>query len=346
MTDQVETPRPSTPSSSSPDTPRRPLPSLPPSSLPLSVRRPTKNSRPSPHGANVAKKTNLEPVMEGDGRLMRDVHSPPPGDVRRLGRKASGPELSKQRSQYFEEAFRSRHASDARDDAISVSSIILAEIKTNVFVADEFKFITDLADHLSARYSLPVSHVAISLQHGACLHFGGTFDPAYTIAVHAPPKLIQPATNRRNIALLQTHLEGAVRVGPARGFVRFVPVHEDFSGWKGDTIAGQKDREKERERHRDKGDDQKENQDEDGSPTRKKKAIRSLSLKKPKATDMEAHSSERKPSEALASMTAGDVENGAKGDGDMGDVPARSLRKKKSFMHSLFVRTSREEGAR
>lgn len=73
--------------------------------------------------------------MEGDGRLMRDVHSPPPGDVRRLGRKASGPELSKQRSQYFDEAFRSGSLSESKDELLPMSSFILAEIKTNVFVS-------------------------------------------------------------------------------------------------------------------------------------------------------------------------------------------------------------------
>ena len=79
-------------------------------------------------------RTSLEPVMEGDGRLMRDVHSPPPGDVRKVGRKASGPELSKPRSQYFEEAFRSKPAGDATKETTSASSIVLEEVRTNVFV--------------------------------------------------------------------------------------------------------------------------------------------------------------------------------------------------------------------
>jgi hypothetical protein len=72
--------------------------------------------------------------MEGDGRLTRDIHSPPPGDVRRLGRKASGPELSKKRSQYFEDAFRSKHPAEERKRLSSLLSTISADVKTNVFV--------------------------------------------------------------------------------------------------------------------------------------------------------------------------------------------------------------------
>ncbi|KAL2202034.1 hypothetical protein CC79DRAFT_1338136 [Sarocladium strictum] len=74
--------------------------------------------------------------MKGDGRLTRDIHSPPPGDVRRLGRKASGPELSKKRSQYFEDAFRSKHLAEEKERASSLVSIISVDVKTNVFVQE------------------------------------------------------------------------------------------------------------------------------------------------------------------------------------------------------------------
>lgn len=40
-------------------------------------------------------KLSFELVMEGDGRLMRDVYSLLLGDVRRLGRKVFGLELLK-----------------------------------------------------------------------------------------------------------------------------------------------------------------------------------------------------------------------------------------------------------
>lgn len=138
MPNHAESARPPTPSSSSPPTPHRPLPALPALSLPLSTRRPTKSSRGT--------KTNLEPVMEGDGRLTRDIHSPPPGDVRRLGRKASGPELSKKRSQYFEDAFRSKHPGEEKDIVSSLLSTISADVKTNVFVRIDENSLQDGTD--------------------------------------------------------------------------------------------------------------------------------------------------------------------------------------------------------
>ncbi|KAK0385748.1 hypothetical protein NLU13_6925 [Sarocladium strictum] len=273
MIPQAEPLRPPTPSASSPDASSRPLPALPASSLPISTRRPTGSRKASPTASGTMK-TNLEPVMEGDGRLLRDVHSPPPGDVRRLGRKASGPGLSKKRSQYFEEAFRPKTLAEKQEEGPQMSSFILAEVRTNVFIADEFNFITDLASHLSTRYNQPSTNIAISLQHGICLHFGGTFDPAYSIAIHAPHSLLQHATNRRNIALLQSHVEEAMRVGPSRGFVRFVPVSEECSGWKGNTIAGA------RERKRDEGTESVRDKVDGGgkegqaSPVQRKRAVR------------------------------------------------------------------------
>lgn len=79
----------------------------------------------------------LEPVVEGDARLLREIRKPLPGDggVRRRG---SSPALSRQRSQYFEQVFGS-----LRDDASGYGygegprekAVVLAEVKTNVFVS-------------------------------------------------------------------------------------------------------------------------------------------------------------------------------------------------------------------
>lgn len=78
-------------------------------------------------------KPSLEPVLEGDNRLLRDVKTPPPGDVTRMRRKASHPEVSRQRSIYFEDAFASGDRNYAGDD-IRNEAIILVEVKTNVIV--------------------------------------------------------------------------------------------------------------------------------------------------------------------------------------------------------------------
>lgn len=194
MTAQADPNRPPTPSSSSSmDTPQRPLPALPTSSLPISTRRPTKSSRPPPN-ASTTMKSSLEPVMEGDGRLMRDVHSPPPGDVRRLGRKASGPELSKQKSQYFEDTFRSKYTSGPHDEGLLLPAVILAEVKTNVFVSPQFpriaKFTTALTSHIDCR--------RIQLHHRPCKSpLSPIQPPSHPHCNFAPARRM--STFRRNI---------------------------------------------------------------------------------------------------------------------------------------------------
>ena len=81
----------------------------------------------------------------------------------------------------------------------------------------------------------------VTLQHGACMLFGGTFDPAYVMSVYALPSQLQPTTNKRNAALIQKHMEEALGVVPSRGFLRFVPAMEEHTAWKGKTMAGEID---------------------------------------------------------------------------------------------------------
>lgn len=69
--------------------------------------------------------------------------------------------------------------------------------------------------------------------------FGGTFDPAYVISVHALPTQLQPTTNKRNAALIQKHLEEVLGVIPSRGFLRFIPTPEESTAQNGKTIAGE-----------------------------------------------------------------------------------------------------------
>lgn len=63
-------------------------------------------------------------------------------------------------------------------------------------------------------------------------------------------------------------------MGPSRGFVRFVPVSEECSGWKGNTIAGA------RERKRDEGTESVRDKVDGGgkegqaSPVQRKRAVR------------------------------------------------------------------------
>lgn len=106
-------------------------------------------------------------------------------------------------------------------------------------IKDEFSFITDFSYQLSNRYQRPVSSIAVTLSHSQCMMFGGSFDSAYTLTIHALPSLTQPTTNKRNAALLQKHVEETLGVKPTRGYVRFVATPEDMVAIGGRTIAAE-----------------------------------------------------------------------------------------------------------
>jgi hypothetical protein len=63
---------------------------------------------------------------------MRDISRPPPGDVVNRPKKVSG-NLAKQKSSYFEDAFRVEDSNPARE-RIQCESIVMAEVRTNVIV--------------------------------------------------------------------------------------------------------------------------------------------------------------------------------------------------------------------
>ena len=69
--------------------------------------------------------------------------------------------------------------------------------------------------------------------------FGGSFDSAYTLTIHALPNLVMPTTNKRNAALIQKHVEESLGVKPSRGYVRFVATPEDTVATGGKTIAAE-----------------------------------------------------------------------------------------------------------
>jgi hypothetical protein len=57
--------------------------------------------------------------------------------------------------------------------------------------------------------------------------------------IEALTRDMQPAANKRNIALFQRYMEQALGIPASRGYLRFVPVAEDCAGWKGNTVAGE-----------------------------------------------------------------------------------------------------------
>lgn len=106
-------------------------------------------------------------------------------------------------------------------------------------ISDEYTFITELSYHLSTRYQRPVSSIVVTLQHGACMFFAGSFDAAYVMSVFALPSQLLPTTNKRNAALIQKHMHEATGVAPARGLLRFVPAQEEHLACNGRTMAGE-----------------------------------------------------------------------------------------------------------
>lgn len=108
-------------------------------------------------------------------------------------------------------------------------------------IGDEFTFITELSYHLSTRYQRPVSSIVVTVHHGACMLFGGSFDAAYVLSIFALPSQLLPTTNKRNAALIQKHMKESLGVGADRGYVRFVPTREEDVAHRGKTMAGEID---------------------------------------------------------------------------------------------------------
>lgn len=172
--------------------------------------------------------------------MMRDIDRPPPGDPTGSRKSQLHPELSKKKSAYWENEFAAANRDpDPVRARIQNEAIVMADLRTNVIIKDEFSFITDLSYHLSNRYQRPISSIVINLKHGCCMMFGGSFDPAYTLTIHALPSLVQPTTNKRNAALIQKHIQDTLGVITSRGYVRFVATSEDNVAVGGKTIAAE-----------------------------------------------------------------------------------------------------------
>ncbi|KAI8962484.1 Tautomerase/MIF [Daldinia sp. FL1419] len=178
-------------------------------------------------------------IVEGN-KMMRNIDRPPPGDPTGSRKSQVHPELSKKRSAYFESEFAAANRdTDPVKARIQNEAIVMADLRTNVIIKDEFSFITDLSYNLSNRYQRPISSIVINLTHGCCMMFGGSFDPAYTLTIHALPCLVQPTTNKRNAALIQRHIQETLGVIAPRGYVHFVATPEENVALGGKTIAAE-----------------------------------------------------------------------------------------------------------
>ena len=55
----------------------------------------------------------------------------------------------------------------------------------------------------------------ITVNHSACMLLGGSFEPTYMLTINALPVQLQPTTNKRNAALIQTFMAESIGVSEA-----------------------------------------------------------------------------------------------------------------------------------
>ncbi|KAG7114087.1 hypothetical protein HYQ44_008789 [Verticillium longisporum] len=165
--------------------------------------------------------TSLQSLMDGGHRLSsRSVSRPLPFDPTKESTKVkSQPTLAQSRSRYFEDAFQAGREVSSTKDRIRSEAVVMAEVYTNVI--------------------RPVSSIVVTLQHGGCMLFGGSFDSAYTLSISGLPIEFAPTKNRRNAALLQKYMEESLGVLPHRGYLRFVPLSEENVARDGKTVASE-----------------------------------------------------------------------------------------------------------
>ncbi|KAF2261748.1 Tautomerase/MIF [Lojkania enalia] len=150
---------------------------------------------------------------------------------------------SRRRTQYFEDSFAYKEdsTSSARE-RVTKDAPIVAELRTNVIIKDEYTLVTDLSHHLSLRYQRPESSIMITVNHSACLLLGGSFEPTYILTINALPIQVQPTTNKRNAALIQAFMAESIGVPMDRGIIKFISIPEESLATNGITIRGEIER--------------------------------------------------------------------------------------------------------
>ncbi|UKZ55521.1 hypothetical protein TrVGV298_009345 [Trichoderma virens] len=281
-----------------------------------------------------SKISSLETVLESESRTQPQYASSPAEASKGVSSTHSSDKerLAAKRSQYFHDALHERSGANSAAAAVRGEALIYAEIKTNI--ESEHHFLTTFSHQLAARYNRYPSSTVISLHHSQCLFFGGSLDPAYTLTITALASEVQPATNKRNAAVLQKHMEAVLRIPPARGMVRFIPVTEECLAWGSKTVAGRVseavagERDIERERNK----------------VQERRRLKvSLSLKRSPQTDPTSPNTQppNTPQHTKDSNVTSASEMEPKN--VLGaEESVKVVRKKKSIIHTLF-RTSRVE---
>ncbi|KAK4972629.1 hypothetical protein LTR28_011998, partial [Elasticomyces elasticus] len=150
---------------------------------------------------------------------------------------------SKRRTAYYDEQFAYKDGgSGTARERVQKDSPVIAELRTNVIIKDEYTLVTDLSYHLSTRFARPESSIMINVDHSACLLLSGSFEPAYILTICALPSLVQPTTNKRNAAMIQSFMSDILSVAPDRGILKFTPIAEENLATDGATMLGEIER--------------------------------------------------------------------------------------------------------
>ncbi|KAG6002994.1 hypothetical protein E4U21_002469 [Claviceps maximensis] len=168
------------------------------------------------------RRSSLEPVFEGEIKSTENQrHSVncSASSPQRKPNLAKSRALGSSRSSHRVSSSNLFRNSQARDEYV-----LSAEVKTNVVITNEYLFMNELSYHLALRYGRPLSSIVVSLQHGICLLYGGSFDPAYILTITGRQDQVM---DKRNVTVFQEHLQQAIRVAPARGLVQFVFTAEE-----------------------------------------------------------------------------------------------------------------------
>ena len=67
--------------------------------------------------------------------------------------------------------------------------------------------------------------------------YGGTFEPAYILAITTVESAFAPTMNKRNAYLLQVHMEESLGVPPSRGLVNLIGIPNEQMAASGNTVA-------------------------------------------------------------------------------------------------------------
>jgi hypothetical protein len=78
----------------------------------------------------------------------------------------------------------------------------------------------------------------INVDHSSCLALAGTFEPCYILTITTLPSQMQPVTNKRNAALIQSFMADILSVSPERGIVRFAAIPAENLAMGGATMLG------------------------------------------------------------------------------------------------------------